>query len=289
MNVSVAVIVSTYNQPEHLKRCLLSLSRQTHRDFGLIIADDGSSNDTRAVIEGFSSYFDCPLKHIWQPDQGFRKTLILNKAILATRAEYLIFTDGDCMAQPDFVGEHLRQAKRAAYVCGALIRLNERVTRRIGPLDITSGHVFQARWLSLKSHAIDRRFLRLSLPYERRCWLNEHSPTPRYWLGANSSCFRGDALAVNGFDNRFTYGFEDGDFGNRLENYGLSPRTVRWTANALHLYHRRPWASPEALERNHRLMTPRLTDGEYLARDGIAQIPSERRARKAAVSRPAAG
>jgi hypothetical protein len=80
---------------------------------------------------------------------------------------------------------------------------------------------------------------------------------------------------VNGFDNRFTYGFEDGDFGNRLENYGLVPTTVRWTANVLHLFHGRPWDQPGVQEKNLAMVTPRAPGGSFWTKDGLDRFSGE--------------
>lgn len=266
---NVALIVSTFNQPDHLDRCLIALEKQTHSDFELILADDGSDERTRRVSDEHSPRFKSPIRHLWQEDLGFRKTQILNKAINSTSAGYLVFMDGDCLAQPDFVKEHVGNAKRGCYLNGSMIRLSPRLTERIDRVAIDRGDIFRSSWLTRNGRGWNRRYLRFSLGYGARCWLDRHSPTKLYWLGANSSCYREDALAVNGFDNRFTYGFEDGDFGNRLENYGLVPATVRWTANVLHLYHGRPWDQPGVQEKNLAMVTPRQTGGSFRAQDGL--------------------
>lgn len=269
--MKIALIVSTYNQPQHLARCLYSLTRQTHRQFELVLADDGSDQRTREVVENFRRAHRMELTHVWQEDRGFRKTRVLNQAILATDAEYLVFTDGDCLLHPDFIREHARAARPGHYLNGALIRLGQEVSEHITPESIASGEAFNPACLSGQGRW-DRRYLRLSLGYPLRRWLNHASPTSLYFLGANSSCYRKDALAVNGFDHRFSYGFEDGDFGHRLENAGVQAATVRWTAIALHLHHERPWSSPEVLAANRKLQTPRGRGQAVWAREGIAEL-----------------
>lgn len=268
---SCAVIVSTFNQPQLLDRCLFALDRQSTPPVEIVIADDGSGDETRTVIEGFARQSGLRLRHVWHENRGFRKTRILNKAIEAAEADYLVFTDGDCVAHRDFIAEHISGAAAGHYLNGSLIRLNARASALVTREVIANGAAFDARWLIRNGRRIDRRYARVALDYRSRAWLNRHTPTPLYWLGSNSSCFRADALAVNGFDNRFTYGFEDGDFGNRLENFGLTPRTVRWTAIALHLWHERPWARPEVIARNRRLVTPKGEGGRYRAEDGLRE------------------
>ena len=87
----LSVIITTYNEPDWLELCLESYRRQTNRNFEIIIADDGSSCETKDVINSFP---DIISEHIWQPDNGFQKTKILNKAITASKSNYLLFTDG---------------------------------------------------------------------------------------------------------------------------------------------------------------------------------------------------
>jgi len=268
----VALILSTYNQPEHLDCCLAALKFQRFKEFELIIADDGSGDATRSVIDRHDGGLNMPIRHLWQQDIGFRKTRILNQAIVASEADYLIFMDGDCVAHPDFIGEHVKTAKQRYYLNGAMIRLSGRLTKLVNAGVISSGEAFNSKWLTRNDGRWNRRYLKLSLGYRTRRWLNVHSRTKLAWLGANSSCFREDALAVNGFDNRFRYGLEDRDFGYRLENYGLSPATVRWTANLLHLDHDRPWSNPEDLDRNRRMLTPSQPGGKYWADDGLTQL-----------------
>ena len=117
-----ALIVSTYNQPRHLQRCLQALNHQIHQDFEVIIADDGSRPETAEVIDASAQSASYPIRHVWHPDDGFRKTLILNRAILTTTAPYLVFTDGDCLAHPGYLSEHVKAAKTGSYLNGAIIR-----------------------------------------------------------------------------------------------------------------------------------------------------------------------
>ena len=82
---------------------LWGFDAQTDHNFEIVIADDGSREDTRQLIERFARATDRPIQHIWQEDDGFQKCRILNKAIVAARGDYLILTDGDCIPRKDFV------------------------------------------------------------------------------------------------------------------------------------------------------------------------------------------
>ena len=269
---SVSVIVSTYNQPHLLRRCLVALGQQSYPHYEVLVADDGSGEETRDLIAGVAPDCGYPLKHVWHEDDGFRKTVILNKCMLAASGDYLVFIDGDCVTHPDFINQHVLEARPGHYLNGSLIRLGRNLSDRITEASILDGHAFEASWLLRQGRGFDRRYLRLSLPYGLRRRLNESSRTKLYWLGSNSSCYREDAVAINGFDHRFTYGFEDADFGYRLELSGVGARTVRWTAVVLHLWHERPWSSPEQIAANRKLADEPLATGRLRAVIGLDEL-----------------
>lgn len=269
---AVSVIVATFEQPSTLRRCLQALGRQSTNAFELLVADDGSGPETREVIRQFADKADIRVTHVWQEDRGFRKTVALNRAIAAARGDYLVFLDGDCVAHPDFVIEHVAKRVEGHYLNGSLIRLGPALSDQITSQAVADGDAFRAGWLIRKGRRLNRRYLRLALGYRTRCLLNRRTFTRLYWLGSNASCFRSDAEAVNGFDHRFGYGFEDGDFGCRLERYGVKPKTVRWTANVLHLWHERPWSDPDTLAAGKRLMTENLESGRIRALRGLDEI-----------------
>jgi glycosyltransferase involved in cell wall biosynthesis len=99
--MKISVIVSTYNQPEWLRKVLHGYLSQTFCDFELLIADDGSDDRTAVVVNDFERLARFSIRHIWQEDDGFQKTKILNKAITAADGDYLVFSDGDCIPRKD--------------------------------------------------------------------------------------------------------------------------------------------------------------------------------------------
>ena len=112
MSGLISLIVTTYNRADALEAVLAALARQTDRQFEAVIADDGSGPATAAVIERWRSRIGLPLSHVWQANRGFRAAEIRNRAILASRGEYCIFLDGDCLVRPDFIARHRRLAER---------------------------------------------------------------------------------------------------------------------------------------------------------------------------------
>ena len=127
----ISILLATYNWPQALKLCLESLATQTDTNFEIIIADDGSTDSTKDIIEQFKISSSIAIEHLWQEDQGFRKTIILNRAIAAAHGDYLVFLDGDCIVQPDFVARHRALAQKGCLVTGSRVLLNEKLTQEL--------------------------------------------------------------------------------------------------------------------------------------------------------------
>ena len=249
----ISVIFTTYNSPAWLEKVLWGFHAQSDRGFEIVIADDGSGEETKWVIDRFKSETDLEIKHVWQPDDGFRKCKILNKALLAADGEYFIVTDGDCIPRHDFVIEHRHHAEPGCYLSGGYFKLPMVVSEAIRREDIESGRCFQKSWLISKGVPLRTNFLKLSSTARTAPWLNRLTLTRKTWNGHNASGWLSDALRVNGFDERMRYGGEDCEFGDRLVNSGIRPKQVRYSAITVHLDHTRGYVS-EADWANNRLI-----------------------------------
>lgn len=247
-NFTVGVIISTYNNPRWLEKTLWSYERQTVAPSEIIVADDGSREETRLLIDSFRATL--PIKHVWHEDDGFRKTKILNDALRVATADYLIFTDQDCVARPDFIETHIRHARRGYILSGGYFKLPMSISEQITREDITDGRAFTLPWLKEQGLKCSIKCLKLV----NRPWvaalMNFITPTKATWNGMNSSGWRSDILAVAGFDERMQYGGEDREMGERLFNMGIRSKQIRYSAIVLHLDHKRPYVNKEALERN---------------------------------------
>ena len=143
--MKIGIIISTYNNPRWLEKTLWGYMFQTVMPDEIIIADDGSGEDTRRLID---SYCDkLPLVHVWHEDNGFRKTVILNKAIQKATADYLIFTDQDCIPRRDFVETHATYTEKGYFLSGGYFKLPMDISERLGYDDIKDGRAFCLKWL----------------------------------------------------------------------------------------------------------------------------------------------
>jgi glycosyltransferase involved in cell wall biosynthesis len=247
----LSVIITTYNNPRALALVLAALRRQTVPEFEVLIADDGSGPDTAAMVAKHASRDWMPIRHIWHPDEGFRKCTITNKAIVAASGEYLIFFDGDCLPPSRCLEAHVRASRPGSYLTGGKIPLREELGSRLTVEQIESGMLdgFGLWWLGVGKR---RRLLLSHLPVLRDL-MDRRVPRQPSWRGENSSAFASDLHRIGGFDERFTYGYEDADFGHRLQAAGIQGKSVRYTAPVFHLEHARPYAKPDELAMNRAL------------------------------------
>jgi glycosyltransferase involved in cell wall biosynthesis len=269
--MQASVIFTTYNQPAPLERVLWGYAVQTRRDFEVIVADDGSGPETRALIDRVRAESGLDLVHVWHEDRGFRKTEILNLAIRAARSGYLVFSDGDCIPRADFVDTHVRLAEPGRFLSGGYLKLPKRVSEAITVDDVRSGRVADVEWLRSVGWRPGRHALRLAKSERVATFLDVVTPTRPTWNGHNASAFRADVERVNGFDLDMAYGGLDRAVGERLENAGVHGKQVRFRAPVLHLHHERPYVDREKWRRNYEIRDRIRRERETRAPRGLAE------------------
>jgi glycosyltransferase involved in cell wall biosynthesis len=233
-----------------LKKTLWGFSVQSYHDFEIIVADDGSGPETRSVIEALRPQVDIPIQHIWQEDDGFQKSKAMNKAIMASKGEYLIFTDGDCIPHPDFVKNHVQLAAANTMLSGGYFKLPLAVSRAINKQDILAGNATRPGWLLRQGVPFSPRICKLFSHPVFGAILDALTITRATWNGHSSSTWKTHIVATNGFDERMQYGGQDREFGERLVNMGLKTRQVRYRCSCVHLDHGRSYARPESIANN---------------------------------------
>ena len=249
--MKLSIIISTYNSEEWLRKVLLGYAAQTEKDFEIIIADDGSSDNTKQVVDFFRDKFENEIQHIWHEDLGFRKCRILNLAVLASKTEYLLFTDGDCIPRKDFVAMHLKNKEEGYFLSGGYFKLPMTISKIIEDNDISNQNCFNVFWLKSKGLKINFKITKLVKNKYFASFMNWVTPTKRSWNGHNSSGFKKDILAINGFNELLEYGGEDREMGERLFNFGLLSKQIRYSAICLHLDHSRSYVNQEKIAFNN--------------------------------------
>jgi glycosyltransferase involved in cell wall biosynthesis len=273
IEMKTAVIISTYNSPIALEKVLWGYTAQTFRQFELIIADDGSGAPTRRVIEQFQGE-GMPINHVWHPDRGFRKCTILNRAIASTDAEYLIFSDGDCIPRNDFVSTHVALREPGRFLSGGTVYLPSHLTQRIDIRDVMAGRATDLPWLRENG---------LGQAFRGRTRLGRHPRLQGLWdrltltqptlNGHNTSAWRSDIIAANGFDERMGYGGLDRELGERLENADVRGKQVRHRAVCVHLFHKRGYESDRMWQHNYAIRRETREQRRTFTSYGISQLP----------------
>jgi glycosyltransferase involved in cell wall biosynthesis len=267
--VLVCLIVTTYNRPDALRAVLAGLLAQDDRGFEVLVADDGSRDDTRALVDEMARTAPLPVRHVWQEDRGFRAGAARNRAAARANGEYLVFLDGDCVPRPDFVARHRHLAERGWMVAGNRILLSESFTREVlaGNVPI-HGWTF-AQWRAAHGRgAINRTAALRTLPLGplRKLGSRRWQRVRTCNLGLWSDDFR----AVNGFDEVFEgWGFEDSDLAVRLLNLGVRRKYGAFATGVLHLWHRENDRAREG--ENWQRLQQRIASGEVRASRGLEQ------------------
>jgi glycosyltransferase involved in cell wall biosynthesis len=263
---AVSLIIAVYQRPEFLEKIFVNLQKQSFTDFEIVVADDGSGPEIRAVIDKFKGHFRYPIQHVWQKNEGFRKTIIANKAVTMSRSAYLVFIDGDVLLHRHFLREHFRRRRVGRGLSGRRVMMNKELTEAITLEDIASRRVEKpAFWLRrCKSGTIKHGF---RLPWISTIEAFLKQKKNYSILGSNFSLYKGDYYRVNGYEERIIgRGLEDNNLSNRLAAAGLRIRSIARAAVQYHLYHPSDPVphSPEVIkEYGH----PR----EAWAREGIAK------------------
>jgi len=230
--MKASLIITTYNWPEALELVLLSVLKQSTPPNEIIVADDGSSEKTRSIIENFKFKSKVPIIHSWQEDKGFRLSRSRNLAIAIAKYEYIIVSDGDMILHSDFVKNHIENAQKGVYLQGGRVLLQPNFSNKL--LSNKSFIVPSIFSKNIKNRLNALRSNSLSRLYAQR--LNQNLNRIR---GCNFSLYKSDILKVNGFNEDFvTWGQEDSEFVQRLYNSGLYRRNLKFSALQYHLYHK---------------------------------------------------
>ena len=226
----VSLIIATYNWPESLILALRSIEKQTIVPEEVVIADDGSTAETKEIIDKFQKDSDLNIIHSWQEDNGFRVAKSRNKAIAKSCVDYIILIDGDIILHPKFVQDHVNNAKVGYFMQGSRVLLSQDITEQI----IISNRIsfsFFSKGMKGRKNTIHSNFL------------SKIFSTKKNYLRGIKTCniafFRQDFINVNGFNNEFEgWGREDSEFVVRLLNTGINRKNVRFNAIQYHLWHK---------------------------------------------------
>ncbi|MBN1574909.1 MAG: glycosyltransferase [Chitinispirillaceae bacterium] len=233
---AAALIIAVYNRPDFLEKVFCSLRNQTATDFEIVIADDGSGSAIGELVNRYRGTFRRPIKHVRHDDEGFRKTIIVNRAVAAAEAPYCIFIDGDCLPHHRFIEFHLKRKKRGTVLSGRRVMMNAEISAKVTIDDIAARRIEQrGYWWGKCNKAGYRHGFFVPGMFHLK---NIVKRKTHDILGSNFSVYKDDFLLINGYDERIVgRGMEDDNLSIRFSMAGIQVKTVSHEALQYHLYH----------------------------------------------------
>lgn len=281
MTPSASLVVTTYNWKEALALCLQSIAGQRVLPVEVVVADDGSREDTGALVRRIAQDFPVPLHHAWQPDTGFRAARVRNLGTARSTGAYVIYVDGDMLLHPEFIADHVHLARPGCYLQGGRLNASRAETQRLldggaprfspwMPGRYKRRHAVHWPWLAARKLARERGIV----------------------MSCNMGVWRADLDRVNGFDDDYEgWGREDDDLAARLRHAGVERRQLKFAGLAVHLWHTTRWpdgVSPTQAIPNDRLLRRTLDTRATRCMRGLdAHVAAAQAPARAPVAEPA--
>lgn len=263
--MKITAIISTYNRPDALKVILESILQQKIIPDEVIIADDGSGDETAEVISDFRKNFPVELNHVWHEDKGFRLAAIRNKAVKESSGDCLLFSDGDLIFHPKFFYDLKKNMSTQTALIGSRAFLTKSASseilknREINAIHFTSKKIEKNRQNAIRVPGISK-----ILPYKK------FTASLR---GGLLCAWKDDIEAVNGWNENFVgWGKEDTEFVARLSFLGIKLKKLKFAGITYHLWH--PVLSRKNVAENDKILIDTISSGNKWCTNGL--IKSER-------------
>jgi len=262
--MKLSIIISYYKALDNLLLILKGLNRQSDMRFEVIISEDDCNQETIEFIDKNRALYNFEIQHVHQAeDLGFRKTMMLNKSIQASRTDFLVFIDGDCIPARHFAKQYIQYAGDNQILWGRRVMLGPKLTSEI------------IRNNSLRKLNFFSTFFSDSYKTKEAIYspLRSLSFKNRGLKGCNWGVSKKHLLAVNGFDEDYKQAAvgEDNDIEWRLTAIGLTKVSMKNKAIVYHLYHPRGYSN-EVVNDNFRKFQDKQRDGNIRCLNGLEDL-----------------
>jgi cellulose synthase/poly-beta-1,6-N-acetylglucosamine synthase-like glycosyltransferase len=269
--MKASLIISIYNNIRFLKAVLDSLHYQTEKDFEIIIAEDGKNTAVKEFIDNYP--FEHPWHHLTQKDEGWRKNQSMNKAIQASKADWLIFIDGDCVLHHRFIEMHLRYANENHVLAGKRVKLDKTISSFVLE-DSVNIQCLQKIMLKKIIHGKGHiRYIEegIFISPDNLFGFIPKLRTLNHLTGSNMSFSRKAIFAINGFDEDYLLPAvgEDYDLTWRFKAAGYEHKSVRNLAVQYHLRHHENWFDQDE---NMRICRKKQLDNNFVCKNGLIKL-----------------
>jgi len=267
--MKVSVIVSVYKDTKALSLILENLSKQSFKNFEIIISEDGNSNQIKEFLKKYKN-----IKHVYQEDKGWRKNIALNSAVKNASGEYLIFIDGDVIPYLNFVKQHVESSEPKKILMGKRIELGKYLSKMLRNKTISASTLEKMFLLLLPFIILDKGSRHIEdgviLKQGNRFGDKIRNKKRKMIIGCNFSCYKSDLEKINGFDEDYTKPSvgEDVDLMWRSEHFGIEIKSIRNLANIFHLWHLRNWDG-NTVKENNKIRKIKEDNEEYFCKNGL--------------------
>jgi len=264
--VKLSVIISYYKALDNLKLILDALNNQSSNNFEVIISEDDNNKETLNFINSNKKLYNFKILHVNQKkDDGFRKTMMLNKSILKSNADTLVFIDGDCIPHKEFVKAYIKESEANVMLKGRRVMLGEKISSKLK----------KSKSLSLLNTVSiifsDSKKKKEALYFGSKSLTR--SIKNKGLLGCNWGIKKKHLIDLNGFDedyNRAAVG-EDTDIEWRLLRHGIGSKSMKNKAIVYHLFHEKTY-SKEGVEKNNILLANKIKANNFICLNGIKKL-----------------
>lgn len=209
---------------------LQSVCDQSQLPDRVIIADDGSEPATRELIQHYAKKLQVPLDHIWHQDEGFRKSIILNKAVAQSVVDFIIQIDGDCILHSEFIADYIKAARLGEVLSGTRVNINDGFLPQLWREKVTRFRLFHP--------GLRNRLRALHCPFIGRFYRPKKRFSKKF-RGCNTGYWRKDFIAINGYNEDFIgWGREDSDLAHRLIHLGCAMKRLKHRGLVYHIPHK---------------------------------------------------
>jgi glycosyltransferase involved in cell wall biosynthesis len=264
-NVSISLLITTYNRKDALEVVLLSVLQQSLMPIEVIVADDGSTKDTAELVQEYQKKFPVKLLHCWQEDLGFRVSHIRNKAIAMASGDYIIMADGDVVLHRHFIRDHRIHLAPNQFIQGSRVLLSQELTQKA----ISSKRVYFTPFSEGIKNRINATPCKMLSPLASRIYsLKQNIKAVR---SCNMACWKADLIKVNGFSEEFVgWGREDSELAVRLLNSGIHRYNLKFGAIVYHLWHKENKTN-DLLLRNDDSLNNAIAENRKVCKVGLSQ------------------
>ncbi|NDV62329.1 glycosyltransferase [Puniceicoccales bacterium CK1056] len=243
--MKISLCITTYNKPVQLEQVLSGIRRMSVLPDEVIVCDDGSGPETRSMLDRLKLDFPVPLRHLWQPDEGWQVSKSRNMGIKEAAGDYIVFIDGDCVPHHKFIEDHKQLAREGHFTLGDRAHVKQPYTNDFQP-------TFMQVMKGILSKKLHKRYVAIRNPLERPYRINYGDVTARELanlaVGCNMAFWKSDIVKINGFNESLEgWALEDIEMAGRLLVSGVTANKVWRQAILYHLDHGDPVFDDETI------------------------------------------